>query len=227
MRVLVIEDDRDIATNLYDYLEAQGHIMDAAGDGLTGLHLAIKNDYDVILLDLSLPGIDGLTVCRRLRGEANKDVPILMVTARDTLDDKLRGFAEGADDYIVKPFALKEIEARLHALHKRHRGRLSAHALQLGALNYDSVGVSVDYAGTPIKLSPKCLQILELLMRESGRVFRRRELEIAVWGEVQQNSDTLRSHMSSLRTALEAAGAKGLIHTVHGIGYKIALTDEA
>ena len=121
MRVLIIEDDSGIAANLYDFLEARGHAVDAAGDGITGLHLATAHDFDAILLDLSLPGLDGLTLCRKLREEARKDTPVLMVTARDTVDDKIDGLAHGADDYLVKPFSLREVEARLASLHRRRR----------------------------------------------------------------------------------------------------------
>ena len=112
MRILIIEDDRAIASNLYDFLEARGHSVDAAADGITGLHLAVTQQFDGILLDLGLPGTDGITLCRKLRQEAHLDTPVLMLTARDTLEDKLKGFDCGADDYLVKPFALKEAHAQ-------------------------------------------------------------------------------------------------------------------
>lgn len=221
MRILIIEDSADIAANLYDYLAARGHVPDAAADGVTGLHLAVSNDYDAILLDLALPGLDGLEVCRKLREEAGRDTPILMLTARDTLEDKLQGFACGADDYLVKPFALKEVEARLMALHKRHSGRISHRTLKLGALVFDPQSMTVSYADQPVRLPPKCLRLLELLMANPNRVFGRDELETAVWGDTLENSDTLRSHINTLRRALEKAGAPPLIETVHGLGYRI------
>src|SRR5690554_4074146 len=121
MRVLVIEDNRDIAANIGDYLEEQGNEVDYAGDGVTGLHLAVSHDFDLIVLDLNLPGMDGLEVCRRLREEAQKSTPVLMLTARDTLDQKLAGFDSGADDYLVKPFALQELGARISALARRQK----------------------------------------------------------------------------------------------------------
>ena len=111
MKVLIIEDNQDIAASVYDYMDERGHIMDAAGDGVTGLHLAVTNDYDVIILDLGLPGIDGIDLCRRLRQDAQKSTPVIMLTARDSLDNKLEGFRCGADDYLVKPFALQELAA--------------------------------------------------------------------------------------------------------------------
>ena len=128
MRILVIEDNPDIAANLGDYLEDRGHTVDFAADGVTGLHLAVVHDFDAIVLDLNLPGMDGLEVCRKLRNEARKQTPVLMLTARDSLDNKLAGFDSGADDYLIKPFALQEVEVRLNALARRGRGRADARA---------------------------------------------------------------------------------------------------
>ncbi len=221
MRILIIEDDSDIATNLCDYLENRGHVVDAAADGVTGLHLAVTNNYEAILLDLSLPGLDGLTLCRKLREEARRDMPVLALTARDTLEDKLRGFSSGVDDYVVKPFALSEVEARLLALDKRHSGRVVERALRVGDLVYEPDSRSVLRAGTPVRLPPKCLRILELMMRRPNRVFSRAELEQAVWGEDQPDSDTLRSHVHLLRRALAQPGKPDVIETVHGLGYRL------
>jgi CheY-like chemotaxis protein len=138
MRVLIIEDDLDIAGNLYEFLEGRGNVVDLARDGVTGLHLAVSGDFDAIVLDLGLPGVDGLCLCRKLRGEAKQDVPILILTARDLLDDKLAAFECGADDYLVKPFALREVEARLNALvvaAARPRGKPSDCSYE--AIEYD------------------------------------------------------------------------------------------
>ena len=221
MRVLIIEDDPAIAANLYDYLEARGHRPDAAADGITGLHLAVSEPFDCILLDLTLPGMDGITLARKLREEAHVDTPVLMLTARDTLQDKLKGFEHGADDYLVKPFALKEVEARLLALHKRHAGRRTSRALEVGALTFDPRTLSIRFGGNEVKLPPKCMRLLELMMMEPGRVFDRRELETRVWGDAQETSDSLRSHMHILRRALVAAGGRDPIENVHGIGYRL------
>jgi DNA-binding response OmpR family regulator len=221
MRILIIEDDASIAANLYDFLEARGHTVDAASDGVMGLHLALSEPFDGILLDLGLPRMDGIALCRRLREEAHIDTPILMLTARDTLDDKLTGFAHGADDYLVKPFALKEVEARLLALHKRHIGKTVNRELRAGDLTLDPKSLSIRFAGASVKLSPKCIALLELLMSEPGRVFSRRELETKVWGEAQESSDTLRAHMHILRRSLVEAGGSDPIETVHGIGYRL------
>ena len=221
MRVLIIEDDPAIAANLYDYLEARGHRPDAAADGITGLHLAVSEPFDCILLDLTLPGMDGITLARKLREEAHVDTPVLMLTARDTLQDKLKGFEHGADDYLVKPFALKEVEARLLALHKRHAGRRTSRALEVGTLTFDPRTLSIRFGGNEVKLPPKCMRLLELMMMEPGRVFDRRELETRVWGDAQETSDSLRSHMHILRRALVAAGGRDPIENVHGIGYRL------
>ena len=221
MRILIIEDDRAIATNLCDFLSDRGHTVDAAADGITGLHLAVTQDFDAIVLDISLPGIDGTKVCRKLRDDAHLDTPVLMLTARDTLEDKLRGFECGADDYLVKPFALKEVEARLTALNRRTTGRVTSRMLVAGALTLDPRTLSIRFAGKDVKLPPKCIKLLEVMMADPGRVFSRRELENAIWGDVQETSDTLRSHMHLLRRTLADAGAYDPIETVHGLGYRL------
>ena len=221
MRVLIIEDDPAIAANLYDFLEAQGHMVDAAADGVTGLHLAVTGGFDAIVLDLGLPGMDGGMLCRKLREDAGNDTPILMLTARDTLDDKLAGFARGADDYIVKPFALKEVEARLAALHKRRAGRVTSRPLTAGNLVFDPASLTVRFHGKDVRLPPKCMRLLQALIAQPNRVFSRKELEAEVWGEEQGTSDTLRSHMHVLRRELVQAGGRDPIENVHGLGYRL------
>jgi DNA-binding response OmpR family regulator len=146
---------------------------------------------------------------------------VLVLTARDTLQDKLEGFARGADDYLVKPFALKEVEARLTALHKRRAGRVANQALTVGELVFDPKSVTVRLRGQEVRLPPKCVRLLETLMSQPDRVFRRRELETEVWGEEQETSDTLRSHMHVLRRELQRVGGYDPIKTIHGIGYRI------
>lgn len=222
MRVLIIEDDPAIAANLYDFLEARGHAVDAASDGVTGLHLAVTGGFDAIVLDVGLPGMSGSVLCRKLREEAKNDTPVLMLTARDTLDDKLEGFTRGADDYLVKPFALKEVEARLVALHKRRAGRVAQRPLAAGDITFDPRTLAVRFRGTGVsRLSPKCLRLLETLMADPDRVFSRKELETAVWGDEQETSDTLRSHMHVLRRELAHAGGYDPIENVHGVGYRL------
>ena len=227
MKILIIEDDINISTNLYDYLEGRGHTVEAAADGVTGLHLAVSAHWDAILLDLRLPGIDGLEVCRKLREEAQRDTPVLMLTARDALDDKLKGFSCGADDYLVKPYSLREVEARLAAMSKRHRGAVGSRVLRVGDLSYDAESMTIERNGETIKLPPKCIRILERLMQNPRKVFTRSELETQVWGDTLPNSDTLRSHMHILRRALVRPGHQDPIETVHGIGYRLVTTDAA
>ena len=225
MRILIIEDDPAIAANLYDFLEDRGHALDAAADGVTGLHLAIAGAFDAIVLDLGLPGMDGATLCRKLRDEAHRETPVLMLTARDTLEDKLEGFARGADDYLVKPFALKELEARLIALHRRHAGRVAGSTLTAGSLSFDPETLAIRFSGKDVKLPPKCVRLLEIFMARPNRVFSRNELEHAVWGGAQETSDTLRSHMHALRRELVHAGGYDPIENVHGVGYRVVARD--
>ncbi len=225
MRILVIEDNPDIAANIGDYLEECGHIVDFAGDGVTGLHLAIVGDFDVLVLDLMLPGMDGLDVCRKLHEEAKKNIPILMLTARDTLEQKLRGFESGADDYMVKPFELQELEARLQVLARRGKS-VQTRLLEVGELTFDLDTLIVTREGKSITLNPTGLKLLELLMEASPRVVARHELEVRVWGEELPDSDSLRVHIHSLRNAIDKPFDNPMIQTRHGIGYRLIQNDE-
>jgi DNA-binding response OmpR family regulator len=224
MRVLIIEDNPDIAANLGDYLEDHGHTVDFAGDGITGLHLAVVNDFEAIVLDLALPGMDGLEVCRKLRTEAGKDTPILMLTARDRLEDKLAGFDTGADDYLVKPFELQEVEARLNVLAGRGRRR-SRRELKVGDLIYNLDTLNVSRGSTEIYLNPIGLKLLHCLMESSPNVVSRSELEMEVWGEEMPDSDSLRVHIHSLRSAIDKPFGSNMIQTRHGIGYRLVEPD--
>ena len=220
--VLLIEDHRDIAEMVGEHLEAQAYIVDYALDGNTGYQLGRANHYDVVVLDIMLPGIDGLEVCRRLRGEAGVDTPVLMLTARDTLADKLSGFREGADDYLVKPFDLEELEARIAALIRRRQGKVSDGILRVGPLALDVDTLRVTRNGETITVTPIGFKILRLLMGASPDVVSRQVLEREVWGELPPDSDALRSHMYSLRKAVDKPFAKALIHTVHSAGFRLA-----
>ncbi|MDO8786745.1 MAG: response regulator transcription factor [Sulfuritalea sp.] len=222
MRVLIIEDELDIATNLYDHLEARGHSVDLARDGLSGLHLAVSESFDAIVLDLGLPGMGGLCVCKKLRQEVCSDVPVLVLTARDLLDDKLKAFECGADDYLVKPFALREVEARLDALVRRRCGRVTDRRVVVDDLIYDPATLAVQFEGRAVHLSRKCLRLLETLLSGPNRVFSRADLEHAAWGGEQPMSDSLRSHMHILRRALTGSSGLSPIENVHGVGYRIA-----
>jgi DNA-binding response OmpR family regulator len=226
MRILVIEDNRDIAANLGDFLEDRGHTVDYAADGVAGLHLAVMNDFDAIILDLNLPGMDGLEVCKRLRAEGRKQTPVLMLTARDSLDSKLAGFESGADDYLVKPFALQEVEARLSVLARRGKAA-QPRVLHVADLEYNLDTLEVMRGGKSIQLNPTALKILQSLMEASPSVVTRLELENRVWGEELPDSDSLRVHIHGLRAAVDKPFDKALIQTRHGIGYRIADTESA
>lgn len=224
MKVLIIEDNQDIAASVYDYLEADGFTMDAAGDGITGLHLAVTNDYDVIILDLGLPGIDGIDLCRRLRQDAHRSTPILMLTARDSLDDKLKGFDSGADDYLVKPFAIQELAARVRALGGRAKPAATP-CLRMADLTLDLDAHEVRRGGERIELNPTAFRLLTYFMQNPNRVIKRDELERAIWDDDPPDSDALRTHMSNLRQAVDKSFGEPLIHTVRGFGYRMARLD--
>ena len=218
MRILVIEDNSDIAANIGDFLADRGHVVDFAGDGVTGLHLAVVNEFDAIVLDLSLPGMDGLEVCRKLRQDARRQTPVLMLTARDALEQKLTGFDSGADDYMVKPFALQELAARVEVLGRRGKG-IKSRILKLADLTYNLDTLIVTRAGKSIQLNPIGLKLLQALMDKAPSVATRQELETRVWGEELPDSDSLRVHIHGLRAAIDKPFDKPLIQTRHGIGY--------
>lgn len=219
--VLLVEDHRDIAEMVGEYLELKDYVVDYAPDGMSGLRLGTENSYDAIVLDVMLPGIDGLNVCQRLRSEARKNVPVLMLTARDTLADKLTGFDHGADDYLVKPFDLEELEARIAALIRRDKRSVASEHLQVGGLRFDAQTMRVVRDGIEITLTPIGLKILQLLMRAAPRVVSRDEIEREVWGDLPPDSDALRSHMYTLRKAIDKPFDHIMVRTVHGAGFRI------
>ncbi len=225
-RILVIEDNKDILVNILDYLALKGFTTDCAQDGLSGLHLATSEQYDLIVLDLMLPGLDGYQVCQRLREEGRQSTPIIMLTARDTLDDRLQGFKVGADDYLIKPFALSELVARIEAVLRRAGGE-SGHLLEVEDLRLDLDTLQVSRAGTALKVSPAGLKILELLMRKSPAVVRRGAIEQALWDDDVPDGDSLRSHIHQLRQVIDKPFARPLLHTVHKAGYRLTGADSA
>jgi len=218
MRLLIVEDNSDILSNIIDYFEAAGAVVDSARNGPGGLHLALTEHYDLIVLDIMLPGMDGYQVCRSLR-EGGCQVPVIMLTARDALDDRLQGLRSGADDYLVKPFALAELEARAQAVLRRTRG--ASQRLQVADLILDLDTWRASRAGQPLRLNPACLKLLEVLMRKSPGVVRREALETALWGDDPPASDSLRSHLHLLRQAVDKPFPRPLLHTVHGVGYRL------
>jgi DNA-binding response OmpR family regulator len=226
MRILIIEDNRDLASNMFDFLEAKGHVVDAAGDGITGMHLALVNQYDAIVLDLMLPGMDGLTLCRKLRGEGGKSTPILMVTARDSLDDKIAGLEAGADDYLVKPIELREVELRLRVLLRRGGDQTHKQkTMSVEDLTLDTLTCSVKRGDKNIELPPIPYKILEALMTRSPQVVNREEIEHVVWGESRPDSDSLRAHVHLLRDIIDKPFKRKLLRTMRGFGYQLASPD--
>ena len=221
IRALIIEDNRDICGNIATYLEKLGYVLDFAHDGVTAMNLALTNPFDVIVLDLMIPRMDGLTFCQKLRADAEIETPVLMLTARDTLDDRLKGFDAGADDYLVKPFALQELHARIRALYKRSH-RNADNLLTVGDLTLNRSTLQVHRAGRRVEINPAGMKLLRRLMEESPSVVDRDELETLLWADERPDGDALRSHMYKLRQAIDRPFDRPLIHTLHRIGYRIA-----
>lgn len=226
MKILVIEDNKDILINVVDYLSIKGYDVDCAQNGITGLNLATENFYDLIVLDIMLPGMDGLEVCKLLRSDPRKTVPIIMLTARDSIDDRIAGFKTGADDYLIKPFALAELVARIEAVIRRSQG-VGQYLLQVGDLIYNLDTFVVQRAGVTLKLTPLALKLLEILMKKSPNVVRREILEQQVWGDEIPDTDILRSHIHQLRQIIDKPFDKPLLHTIPKLGYKLAESIDA
>lgn len=224
LRILIIEDNADLAAMLGDYLSAHGHQVDFAADGGRGLQLASERAFDAIVLDRTLPRLEGSDLCRQLRARGS-EVPVLMLTARDTTRDKVAGFESGADDYVVKPVELAEIEARLLALHRRASGRLAQRVLRVADLEYDPVSLEARRGGRPLSLNPTTRKLLEFLMRETGRSVKREELEFLLWRDAPPEGDVLRAHMHRLRDAIDRDFDVKLLHTFRGSGYRLAALD--
>ncbi|MFM7121005.1 MAG: response regulator transcription factor [Gammaproteobacteria bacterium] len=222
--ILIVEDHPVLAETVGDYLEAKGYQVDFAADGVMAMQLTSTEHFDAIVLDLMLPRMNGIEVCRRLRQEAQNTTPILMLTARDQLDDKLKGFEVGADDYLVKPFALPELVARIEALLRRGRGLTSVYRIGELTMNLETMEVHRD--GVEIKLSKTLFDILRILMREAPKVVPRETIERELWGDDLPDSDTLRSHLYNLRRAIDRPFEKPLIETLAGRGYRVRSGDE-
>ena len=223
MRILVVEDNRSLVANLFEYFEARGHVLDAAPDGRTGLHLALNHPYDAIVLDWMLPRLEGPEVLRRLREDHGSDVPVIMLTARDELPDKIAGFRAGADDYLTKPFALPELEVRLEALMARVHGRQRRKVLEVHDLKLDLATLEATRAGQPLHLYPACRKLLETLMQASPAAVTRQQLEHALWGDHPPDGDMLRSHIYELRRSVDGPFPVKLIQTLPRTGYRLAV----
>jgi DNA-binding response OmpR family regulator len=218
--ILLIEDSDALSLNIAEYLEPLGHRLDFAHDGRAGLRLALEGSFDVIILDLALPRMDGLELCRQLREGASRHVPVLMLTARDTVDDKLKGFAAGADDYLVKPFALAELEARCQVLAQRHQLGTD-NVLTIGSLEIDRQQGVARRDGRSLNLTPILYRIVLTLAEAHPRIVPRFELSRALWGDDLPDSDALRSHVHLLRQVLDKPFARPMLETVHGVGFRL------
>jgi len=224
MRVLLVEDDRKAARLLAKGLREEGFVVDVAHSGEDADETADVKDYDAIVLDWLLPGKDGITVCRDLRARG-VSTPILMLTARDALDDRVRGLNTGADDYLTKPFAFAELIARLHALLRRS-DLVRPVVLTVADLTLDPRSHRVTRAGALVSLTPKEYAILETLMRRSGDLVTRASLAEGVWEDEHDSlANLVDVHVSHLRRKIDREGAPPLIHTVRGHGYRIGLSE--
>lgn len=219
MNILVVEDNQDIAENIADYFEPLGHTLDFAINGKCGLDMAVSGRFDIIILDVMLPGMNGMEVCRRLREEHQITTPVLMLTARDQLDDKIEGFHCGADDYMVKPYSVKELEVRLQALYRRSQP--VSRLLRVADLQFDLDTWQVSRQGVMLDLNPIQRTALELLMKKSPGIVTREELENHIWQEHIPDKDLLRSHIYSLRNTIDKPFDVKLLHTVYGTGYRL------
>ncbi|MDD3683224.1 response regulator transcription factor [Desulfovibrio desulfuricans] len=225
--LLLVEDNEDILANLYAFLEPLGYELDCARNGRTGLAMAIDQHFDCIVLDIMLPGIDGISLCRELRDKHHKHTPIIMLTARDAVADRVQGLEAGADDYLVKPFALKELEARIRALLRR--GRMSSgNSADGGAvwtyadLTFNSGEHWAERQGRRLRLSPTGFRILDELIRVAPGLVRREDLEHALWGDDPPEGSALRTHIHELRRELDKPFAESLLHTVPHVGYRLS-----
>ncbi|MDJ0706640.1 MAG: response regulator transcription factor [Leptolyngbyaceae cyanobacterium MO_188.B28] len=221
MRLLLVEDDIQLAESLTEMLEAQRYVVDTVKDGEAGWSQMQLMDYDLTLLDVTLPHLDGVQLCQRIRNHGY-GLPVLMLTARDTSQDKVRGLDSGADAYMVKPFNLSELLAQIRALLRRGSSQATT-ALVWGKLSLDPNTYEVSYDRQMLRLTPKEFSILELLMRNGRRVLSRSFILESLWSmKSPPDEETVKAHIKSLRNKLKAVGApKSLIETVHGIGYQL------
>jgi len=221
--LLLVEDDFDLASTIIRYFELEGFTCDHATNGKTGLNLMQENHYDVLLLDIMLPRMNGLDLCKALRN-AGQDTPTLMLTARDTLPDKLAGFASGADDYLVKPFAMPELVMRVRALARRKSGQVKL--LEVADLTMHLNSKEAFRSGRKLTLTPTEWTLLETLAHFSPAVVSRHKLAQAVWGDEIPESNSLKVHLCKLRQQLDGHDEPPILHTIHGHGYTLRRQNE-
>ena len=225
MKVLLVEDCQQVAEVIFDYFEETDYELDYAATGTAGLQLAQSHAFDCIVLDIMLPGLDGISLCKQLRAEGN-DTPVIMLTARDTDDDMLTGLRTGADDYIVKPFNMALLEARIESLTRRHSGKGFSTELTCGAIRLDLNTHQVFRDDKAIKLTPVGFKILHLLMVKSPAMVSRQEIEHMLWPDELPDQDILRKHVYQLRNKIDKPFKQNMIQTVHKSGYKLVADSE-
>lgn len=223
IRVLIAEDTVDIAENIGDYLTMSGHQVDFAYDGKMAVDIFHQNRFDIIVMDVMMPKLNGFQATQLIRQHEYGDVPIIMLTAKDQLDDKLSGFDAGADDYLVKPFSMVELEARIQAQVRRSQ-KSYKHVIEVGHLRLDQKQQTASFANQPIVLNPTTFKIIWLLAKQQPNLVEKTELEFALWGELKPEKDILRSHIYNLRKALENADVPVIVQAKHGQGYQLLMT---
>jgi len=225
MKILLVEDNRDLALNITEFFESKDYIVDYAADGPTAMNLLRSEVYDVVVLDIMLPGMDGFSICEKLRDSNSVDSPVIMLTARDREQDKLKGFSVGADDYMIKPFSLPELEARLLALVRRtHHSVLGHENLVVADLVYNPDTMSFKRGDVSLALKPVPRKILVMLMKKANRVVTRQEIEREIWHDNPPDSEVLRSHIYAIRSELNKDSSTNLLHTIRGAGYILGET---
>lgn len=220
IRMLIVEDHVALAENLFEYFDQHRYILDFAADGLTALHLLATNQYDVIVLDVMLPGVSGYEICRRIRTDLQCNTPVIMMTAKDQMQDKEQGFSQGADDYLVKPFNLRELELRVQALDRRHRPQRSR--LKIDALTFDPDTLEVTLEShLPLTLNGSAARLFEMFMRLYPAIVTHEQLQETFGIHREMDANTLRTHVYLLRKQLQQHFGDPMIKTIHGRGYRL------
>lgn len=226
IRLLIVEDQIDLAKNIFEFLGDDEYTLDFAPDGLTALHLVASNTYDVIVLDIMLPGVSGYDICQRIRRDLKSQTPIILLTALGSISDKELGYGHGADDYLVKPFDLRELQLRIQSLHRRNTN--SSDQLVAGAIDFNPGTLVVRYAGSTTELTGTSAKLFEILIRAYPRFVNHTDLTTSIWGESidEFEGSRLRTHVYALRKALKQKFGEDLIGSIHGRGYRLTPPDE-
>jgi len=222
IRMLIVEDHAGLTANLLEFFDEKRYVLDFASDGLTALHLTAVNTYDVIILDVMLPGVSGFDLCRRIRKDLHCATPVIMMTSKDQLSDKEQGFEVGADDYLVKPFDLRELQLRVHALYRRKSGFDKMPNVCIPGIQFDP-GTSMvrTDGGVELELSGTAAKIFELLIKTYPNYLSYADIQHQVWGDREVDMNTLRTHVYALRKLLHDTFRFQMIRTMHGRGYRL------